>query len=199
MIRFNERDDTPLRLSWPKLHPDVTGLVAAFAHFSEHEGLPDPVVTDTIRKPASQVRIYTRFFKKLQHALKEGPHKGQIDPEDDGIFRPLTPTELVMAQDVAALTDEQLSAKAGQRFSWHMVNCAVDLRTRHYSRQQLIRVREFFEERCPKPKFELLFHDVTAPHLHVARRDMEWKTRLLPQLLATAEGAESAKKPVKPI
>jgi hypothetical protein len=183
MIRFRDAPSGPMRADYPKVHPELRALLEAFDAFSEAEGLPDPVVTDLVRSPEAQERIYVTFWQKLQQALEDGPHKGQIDPEGDGSFRPLTESEKRDAEAVRGLTLEQLSARAKNRFTWHHCACAADLRTRHYGPGQLKRVRAWVMEKTAPPSdvrpqdrlWEVLFHDVTAPHLHIARRDAAWR------------------------
>lgn len=178
MIRFKEPS---MQRDWPTVHPELRVLLVAFDEYSVKWDLPEPVVTDLVRSPEQQMRVYVRFWKKLQAALADGPHHNQIDPEDDGTFRPLTPVEYGQAVVLRPLTDEQLAARARQKFTWHWVRCAMDLRSREYSPDELSRVRKWFQPRCQAPLWEFLVHDVTAPHIHCARRDFAWRARWLPE------------------
>lgn len=166
-----------MEADFPAIHPQLRQLLKDFDSFSEKEGLPNPVVTDLVRDTEGQVRIYVRFFRKLQAAQVAGPNWGMVDPEDDGTFRALTATEWVTAKEVAGLNETALRQRAARKFTWHWCRCAADLRSRHYSQAQLHRVRRWFVDRCPQPLWEFLVHDVTAPHIHVARRDFVWRTR----------------------
>lgn len=177
-LRFNEPKGGPMERGLKEVHPELLKLLADFTLWSAQHGLPDPVVTDLIRDVPSQIRIYVRFWLKLQAASREGPHKGQIDPEDDGTWRALTIAEQLRAKEVAGLTHGQLEEKARTLFTWHWCKCAADLRSRHYTPAEKKKVRAWFEARCPRPLWEFLIHDVTAPHIHVARRDFEWRRRL---------------------
>lgn len=176
MIRF--KFDSTGAKDFPTLHPELRDVLLRFDRDSVERGLPDPVLTELVRTPDGNAAIYFRFFKKLQDALDPvNPHAGQIDLEDDGTFRALNASEVATANLVRDMSDAQLLEKAGQRFTWHFCRCAVDLRTRHYSPTQLAWVRSWVGVWCPAPMWEVLFHDVTAPHLHLARRDFSWRTR----------------------
>lgn len=165
---------------FPTIHPDLIQLAGEFEAFSGAEGLPDPVVTDLIRNPADQEAIYLKFYTGLQAALEPGDRHGMIDTQGDGEWRALTPTEWHEADQVHGLTNVQLRIRAKERFTWHWVKCAMDLRTRHYTRSQLVVAKSFFDKRCPKPSWEFLVHDVTAPHMHVGRRDAKWREHYMP-------------------
>jgi hypothetical protein len=164
---------------WATVHPELRQLLVDFEAFSQKAGLPEPVVTDLVRHPSAQQTIYLRWFRKLQQALEPGANRGSIDPEGDGSYRPLTLSEMKQAKELRGLQEHELVQRAVGRFSWHLVRCAADLRTRHYSPQQKVQVLRWFEERCPRPLWEFLHHDVTAPHLHVGRRDFAWRARLV--------------------
>jgi len=59
-----------------------------------------------------------------------------------------------------------------RKFSWHFVNCAVDVRTFHYTPEQLGKVLRFFELACAEDEWELYAKQHgTGPHIHVAWRD----------------------------
>ena len=166
---------------WPLVHPELRGLVDTFVRHSAALGLPDPLVTDAVRDRRDQVRIYVAHYRRLQAALLPGPHQGHIDPEDDGVWRPLTQAEVQEALAIQALDAAALDARAAARFTWHWARCAADLRTRHYSGPQLAAVARWFKARCARPDWEWVIHDVTAPHLHVARRDEAWRARYAPR------------------
>lgn len=177
MILFNEKGPRgPMESTWTTTHPDLQGVLSDFDAHSVKEGLPTPVVTDLVRSSESQVRIYVTFWRKLQAALEPGPRQGQFQ-EPDGTWRPLLVSEMQTAKEVRGLTVEQLERKAAEKFTWHWVGCAADLRTHHYSRAQLAQAIHWFEYRCRRPQWEFLVHDVTAPHMHVGRRDFDWRTR----------------------
>jgi hypothetical protein len=181
---------------WPLLHPDLRQLLTDFEGWSAKQGLPEPVVTDLVRQPSAQQTIYLRFFRKLQRAMEPGPEQGRIDPEGDGTFRPLTLSELKQAKELRGLPEAELVTRAMGRFSWHLVRCAADLRSRHYSPAQLAQVRRWFEERCQRPLYEFLVHDVTAPHLHVGRRDFAWRARVVLARQPAGEADPSSDKPL---
>jgi hypothetical protein len=61
--------------------------------------------------------------------------------------------------------------------SWHLYDCAVDLRNSHYSAEHLHRVCAWLKNRClPPERWELVFtlHG-TGPHLHIAKKDWSWR------------------------
>lgn len=58
------------------------------------------------------------------------------------------------------------------RFSWHLVDCAVDLRNRHYTPGQRDAVESWLAAKCASSEWELITHDHgTGPHIHVAYRE----------------------------
>jgi len=179
MIHFK---DAAMERQLPEVHPEVVDLLRRFDIFSSANKLPEPVVTDLVRDVPSQVRIYVDFWEKLQASFAPGPHHLQF-PDEDGTWRALTPTEAKEAQEVRFLSDADLAIRASRRFTWHWAKCAADLRTYHYSPTQLQTVHDWFEKRAKRPDWELLVHDVTAPHLHVARRDFRWRDKYAPSPL----------------
>lgn len=57
-------------------------------------------------------------------------------------------------------------------FSWHLVDCAWDMRIKPYSPEQLTTIEAWLREHCPGPQWELVFFlHGTGPHYHVAYRD----------------------------
>lgn len=68
-----------------------------------------------------------------------------------------------------------------KKFSWHMCFCAADLRNRHYTRTQLRNLFEYLKSGRDDSRFEILDHDVgRGAHLHIGRRDFEWRSRFTP-------------------
>ena len=80
--------------------------------------------------------------------------------------------------DNTGLPVERCKSLARQRFSWHLVGCAVDLRNAHYSDDERRAVMGFVHnhiEPCPG-NWEVLAHDIgRGDHLHLARRDVAWR------------------------
>lgn len=203
-MRFKEGREVRLSGEYLQIHPDLRQLLDGLSKFSVESGLPVPLATDLIRSAKEQVEIYVAFWTKLLDSLTPGPHYDRIDPEGDGTWRPLTLEEKTQrstrARDVAGRIaaeekrqhktlgpDERaqlqrlvLVEAAEKRFTWHWCRCAADLRSRHYTLAQLAQVAEWFSERCKKPQWEFLVHDVTAPHIHVARRDFGWREKYTP-------------------
>jgi hypothetical protein len=177
LIRFKRPE---MEGGWLHVHPELKVLLRDFDTWSSAKGLPDPVVTDLIRTRAEQLAIYVPYWSKLQQALKPGPFHLRIDPEGDGEYRALTASETALASDLAPMTGAQLEARALAKFTWHMARTAADVRTNHYRQTEMKRVRLWFIERCPRPEWELVFHDTAGPHVHVARRDREWRAKYAP-------------------
>lgn len=74
-----------------------------------------------------------------------------------------------------SMTEAQARTAASKRFSWHLVNCAIDLRDYIYTKQQVTKLLAWLRQRCPAPTFEVLYHDVgRGQHLHVGIRDHEY-------------------------
>jgi hypothetical protein len=69
--------------------------------------------------------------------------------------------------------------KARHQFSWHLLGCAADFRgSKPWAPEEERRIRTWLGERCEKPKWEVLFHDVgQGLHFHVAVRDYGWRRR----------------------
>lgn len=56
-------------------------------------------------------------------------------------------------------------------FSWHLVDCAWDMRIRHYTPEHLTTIEAWLREKCSGPQWELVFRlHGTGPHFHVAYR-----------------------------
>lgn len=133
--------------------------VEALDSWSRENGLPAVVVTQVLRAPAEQEKIYTRYADSLIYRLKAKER--------------LTRSERALALQLSQLTRDEVMSWARGRFSWHMVGQAVDMRARHYTQTQLDSVVEFLAKRCKAPDWELLEHDIAGPHLHLARRDAQ--------------------------
>jgi hypothetical protein len=144
-------------------HPQLRDVLAAFEVWSYRESLPEPVITDCWRTRDELQSIYVARYTKLIHALKAGQR--------------LSPGDRDLAVQMSECTGEEIAKRARGRFSWHLVRCAVDIRSRHYDLPQLLRVQKWFETRCEQPLWEYLTHDVSGPHIHLGRRDFSWRTQ----------------------
>ncbi len=151
------------------LHNDVRIVVEALDVWSRENGIPEVVVTEVHRTIPQQQAIYTRHADQLIYRLKIG------DPDLDG-------QELDLAKELMDLSRDAVMAWARRRFSWHLCNCAVDIRSRNYSKDQLGAVMSFLAKRCPRKltreeeraghlSWELLEHDVAGAHVHLGVRD----------------------------
>lgn len=208
-MRFKDGPEGRLRQEYDQeIHPDLRTLLVSFERWSQREGLPEPLLTQLVRRKSEQVDIYVCFWRKLLAALEPGEHQGQV--HDDGAgWRPLLPNEQAKAVELRKAVDQKLAAAATQfggplsdpqreqvtdgvlaaaaetKFTWHWVKCAADIRTVGggapvYSPEQLLRVKEWFAANCKLPQWEFLEHDVTAPHIHVGRRDFAWRSKVSP-------------------
>lgn len=180
-----------------QLNAETREVVERFGAFSKEESLPKAVVTCVFREPVENSSIYYYFYKRLQAAVVKGDRYGMIT-EKDGRWRPLSESEWALEREIHMATDDQLRERAAQKASYHMLNLAVDLRSKHYSTTSKLRKTGalqdsiisdfgvalwFFEskEKLPKQtemvddrltqKWEFLVHDITAPHIHVARHN----------------------------
>lgn len=149
-LEFREGLDEPVRFT-----------VQALDFWSRENGIPEVTVTQVLRSPKEQERIYTQHAERLIQKLNQGER--------------MRPADRTLATELAGLSRADVMAWARRRFSWHMVGQAVDIRSRHYSERQTEQVMEFLMKRCQAPEWELLKHDVTGPHIHIGRKD--WKKR----------------------
>lgn len=206
----SSKDPNRLQREWnDEIHPDLRTRLIELERFTVSRGIRPPLITQLVRYEDEQVAIYFVFWSKLLASQEPGPHQGMVDLEGDGTWRKLYPTEVAELSRLnheiaaaiageektqaktlgpgerAALVTEYLKARARNKSTWHSFKCAGDLRTTggggHWSRQDLAAVDEFLRPRCAKPQWEYLIHDVTAPHLHLARRDFGWKARGIAQ------------------
>lgn len=100
------------------------------------------------------------------------------------VFRTLRQQEdLYWPQFAAAGADEKTARRmARDKFSWHLCRCAVDIRNHHYSANQLREVMEHLSSGRNGHDWEILSHDMGhGNHLHIARRDQEWKLMHTPK------------------
>jgi hypothetical protein len=68
------------------------------------------------------------------------------------------------------------AAVGGSPNSWHLFGCAADLRNNHLRPEQRKAVFRWLQERCPRPGWECLDHDVgNGQHFHIARKDLSWR------------------------
>lgn len=75
---------------------------------------------------------------------------------------------------ITDVMDEEHDGVDRNASSWHRASrlTAVDFRTHHYTKEQLLAVGRWFELRFSRPMWELITKDHgTAPHIHLARRD----------------------------
>lgn len=149
--------------------------MSEFADWSEDSGLPEPVLTGAFRTPEDSERIYMKHATSLLGKLTHGEAMSRETRE--------------LAKKLEAMTDAERRFWARNKFSWHKVAAAVDMRNYHYTSTQLQAICEWFRRACTKGPWEFLSHDVSnGSHLHLARRDFDWRTRYEAERLA-AKGA----------
>ncbi len=142
-----------------ELDPQVRLVVESLDTYSAENSIPGVWVTEVVRTPQEQEAIYLGYADRILYRVKAGHH--------------LTDSDRHLALELHRLPREKLRDWARQKFSWHMVGQAVDLRSRHYTEKQMQHVMDFLTKRCPKPAWELLAHDVTAEHVHIAFKSPE--------------------------
>jgi hypothetical protein len=141
------------------LEEDVRHIIEALDQWSRENGIPEVVVTQILRSVDEQEDIYSRYAIEIRQKLQKGESMG--------------PKERALASELVKLSLPELRKWARGKFTWHMVGCAVDLRSRHYKASQLVEVIEFLQKRLAPYPHELLAHDITAPHIHVAIKKAE--------------------------
>ncbi len=178
-MRFVDGPRGRLAREWGEdLHPATRGLLLEFERWSTEEGLPSPVITMLGRTLKENADIYVAFWSRVVAAYHDGKDLSDAD------------TRVALAK--RGKSSAELRAEAEQRFSWHLVNCAADVRTRHYSEPDLARVELFFRERVMvpaepgvepecKPDYEFQVHDVAGPHLHIAFKSFDYRKKLDPR------------------
>jgi hypothetical protein len=140
------------------LDDEVRHAVEALDTWSTENRIPEPVITQVLRSAEEQEDIYSRYAMAL---IAKWHTRRLADPK-----------EKTLASQLADFSLPEIRHWARSRFSWHMVGCAVDLRSRHYTAGQLVQVMEFLAKRCGDG-WELKAHDITAPHVHVGRKVAE--------------------------
>lgn len=126
------------------LIPEVREALCELDEWSLAHGYPEVIVTHVVRAPAEQERIY---WKRYANGLVDG----------------------------VSHAEEEARFRARRRFSWHLlmmgVCCAVDIRNRHYTREQRKLVMQHLMAGRENGPWEILAHDVgRGDHIHVGRR-----------------------------
>lgn len=155
------------------VHPDVRELLLRFDAYAVEQGLPATTLTEVWRTPADQVRIYVPFWEAIVH-------KSRLNPNE------LSASQQRELASVLGLTKAQLERKALARPSNHLWRCAVDVRTKHYTPTQKQIAATWFSRALKvdgqlPAHWEFLVHDIAGPHIHVGRRDADWKAKFDPR------------------
>lgn len=150
-----------------ELHPDVRNLVWALDKWSVENGIPEVEITECFRTVEEQEHIYFGYFKRLIATFES---QGKLQSGEANIAISMRPK-----------SDDELKKIAREKFSWHMVHCATDIRTitsGHYTVDQAHKVFEFLKSKAkPESKWELLAHDVAGPHIHIGLRDFNYRAK----------------------
>lgn len=170
-----------VELDWEKrLHPRTKEVFLEFADASVKAGLPIAMVTSISRSQQQMVTLYTPYAMDV---LKR--HLTGFDL--DGHEAPLSPEQVARANEILRIMEkyphegdlQACGRWALQRFSWHLVDTAIDARNTHYSRTQLGWVEDWFRNRLKdeplvdgRNPWEFLVHDIgNGNHLHLGFRD----------------------------
>lgn len=143
-----------LKDQFPKVDQRVQNLLAQFEMWSVANSLPEPMVTHVFETQDNSEEI---FWKNIQ---TDALAKGEVLPEPEARKR------------------------ARAVFSFHKVNCAVDLRDYIYTPEQYGRALAWLRAQVTvgmgDQQWEVLGHNVgSGHHFHIGFRDMaryhEWQ------------------------
>ena len=74
-----------------------------------------------------------------------------------------------------SVTEEEARAKARRKLSWHLFGTAADIRSKTYTAQERKKIAAWLKERCPRPEWEFIEHNIGhGDHFHLGRRDWLW-------------------------
>lgn len=145
-----------LEVEYDGLHPEVKGVLEALDAWSADNGLPGVVITALFRTRSDMEAIYWRGIARRLALGTPGVPVGEVERSARKLAR--------------------------DKFSWHLCRCAADIRNFHYLPEQRRQVMAFLRERCPRPMFELVEHDVgKGDHIHVGRKDFGWRKQFPPK------------------
>ena len=120
------------------------------------------------------------FCRKQAYPEPMATHIDRTRDQQEDIY-----WRIILAQGKGALTEAQARYQARNRFTWHFVRCAIDLRDYIYTPAQLAVLLPFLKTiTTGKGKdYEFLYHDVgRGNHLHIGFRDNQWaKTITVPE------------------
>lgn len=117
---------------------------------------------------------------KFKHTVIESEY-GELHPDVRYVLDELDAWSIARGLPEVVVTcikrdDASNKAVGGVAKSWHLWSAAADVRSTHYTPEERADVLKWLAVYCPKPAFELLYHDVqTGPHIHVARADLGWR------------------------
>jgi hypothetical protein len=145
------------------VHPELVTLLIDFDEHSKRLGWPEMVLTDVWRTKEEQQAIYLPKYMEIVAKVRAGNTKRLSD------------SDIQLGRRLSALSDEEIAEEARTRPSWHLYRAACDIRTRHYTTSQTLMLAKWFRDRCPKPEWLFLLHDVAGPHAHIQRSDYKWR------------------------
>lgn len=168
-----------LEMEFYAAHPEAVATVIALDVWCGDNRLPEVVVTDVLRTDDDSERIYFKYANALIARLREGARAK----------RRLGPKERELAVRLESMSEAGRRKWARARPSWHKCGCAVDVRNRHYSEEQIAGILAFLRHGRSEEEWELLSHDVhSGEHLHIGRKDEEFKRRHEQSMQEAKEG-----------
>lgn len=161
---------TILKAQFEGVHPELQQLVKNFAEQSEQSNWPTPVITCAWRDKSGMRAIYYPYAVNIIEKRKRG--ETLTDSENRVILVLYDIADKYYHSNISTAVSHWVDSK----FSWHMVRCAVDLRNKHYTKEQMEAVNNWFKANVGAPLFEYLMHDVgRGDHIHVAIKDKKWR------------------------
>lgn len=132
--------------------------------------------TENLKKEYDQLQ--PEVVQKLIGLEEYSKQKGYPEPMLTHVKRTRAQQKTIYWQAEQAknrkLNENQARELAGKRFTWHFHLCAADLRSSHYTAEQLADVVRYLKEGTDAG-WEVLYHDVgSGDHLHVGRKDNVW-------------------------
>ena len=118
-----------------------------------------------------------QFTVRLHYKVRDLCNELEAESKKRGWHEPVV---TAVSRDVDFYLKRGLKPKA---FSWHFVDCAVDLRNWHYTPEQLPNVLEWLKSKTDSSEWEVVTEDHgTGPHFHIGYRDFSrrraWEQKL---------------------
>lgn len=150
-----------IEAQYAALHPEVRAKLEDADAFVQGQGWEEVYVTCVKRTDDDQERIYLPYAERLVADLAMGI---------------ISAKEKALAKTLAEMTPEQRKGWARAKFSWHLVDCAADIRNRCYTAAQRKSLMERLRKGTSTTTHEVIEHDVgRGNHIHVGRKDFGWR------------------------